>query len=57
MCYSRTLYTLDSQGWPLSGVHSMMMEKLAQSGEVVGVRPAPFNISTMYVQSCSVRSS
>jgi hypothetical protein len=31
----------------LSGVHSIMMEKLAQAGESAGVRPPPFTISTI----------
>ncbi len=32
---------------PLSGVHSIMMEKLAQSSEGGGARPSPFTISTI----------
>ncbi len=33
---------------PLSGIHSIMMEKLTQAGEVRGVaRPSPFTISTL----------
>jgi hypothetical protein len=46
--------------WPLSGVHSIIMEKLAQAGEEGGggARPPPFTISTItYVQICGVRSS
>jgi hypothetical protein len=36
--------------WPLSGVHSIKMEKLAQAGEVWGVHtpPPPFTISTYH---------
>ncbi len=33
--------------WPLSGVHSIMMEKSVQPGEGWGVRPSPFIISTI----------
>jgi hypothetical protein len=32
---------------PLSGVHSIMMEKLAQAGEGGGARPPPFTIFTI----------
>ncbi len=28
--------------WPLSGVHSIMMEKLAQAGVGMGFTPTPF---------------
>jgi hypothetical protein len=41
----------------LSGVHSIMMEKLAQAGEVGGCTPSPFQIIYHHVQSCSVRSN
>ncbi len=35
--------------WPLSGVHSIMMEmeKFAQAGEAGGARPAPVTLSTI----------
>jgi hypothetical protein len=29
--------------WPISGVHSIMMEKSAQAGEGGGCRPTPFH--------------
>jgi hypothetical protein len=41
----------------LSGVHSIMMEKLAQAGEGGGCTPNPFHYIFHHVQSCSVRSS
>ncbi len=45
--------------WPLSGLHSIMMEKLAQSvkGEGCTPLPTPFPYICHHVQSCSVRSS
>jgi hypothetical protein len=44
--------------WPLSGVHSITMEKSAQPGEGGGARQPPFTISTgHHGQSCGVRSS
>ncbi len=46
--------------WPLSGVHSIMMEKSAQLGEGGGGVPAdPLSLYSIYhhVQRCSVRSS
>jgi hypothetical protein len=42
---------------PFSGVHSIMMEKLAQAVEGGGARPPPFHYIYNHVQSCSVRSS
>ncbi len=33
--------------WPLSGVHSIMMEKIVQVGEGGGARSPPFSISTV----------
>jgi hypothetical protein len=33
--------------WPLVGVHSIMMEKLAQAGEDGGARPTSFTLSTI----------
>ncbi len=42
---------------PLSGVHSIMMEKLTQSGEGGGCTPTPFPYIYYHVQSCSERSS
>ncbi len=42
---------------PLSGVHFIMMEKLAQAGKGVGARPPPFHYICPHVQSCSGRSS
>jgi hypothetical protein len=43
---------------PLSGVHSIMMEKLAQAGEGGGCTPFPFHYIYHHVQlSCAVRSS
>ncbi len=46
--------------WPLSGVHSIMMEKSAQPGEDGVCTPVvpPFTLSTItYKVYCSVRSS
>ncbi len=43
--------------WPLSGAHSIMIEKLAQAGEVGGYTPTPFHYIYHHVKSCSVRSS
>ncbi len=40
----------------LSGVHSIMMEKLAQSGESGGCTPTLFYYIYHHVQSCGVRS-
>ncbi len=40
---------------PLSGVHSKMMEKLAQAGGSVGCTPTPFHYHPL--KSCGVRSS
>jgi hypothetical protein len=40
-----TEYT--QSAWPLSGVHSIMMEKLAQPGVGGGARPPAFTISTI----------
>jgi hypothetical protein len=42
---------------PLSDVHSIMMEKLAQACEGGGCTPTPFHYSYQLVQSCSERSS
>ncbi len=42
---------------PLSGVHSIMMEKIAQSDEGWGCTPIPFHHIYHHVQSCSVRFS
>jgi hypothetical protein len=42
-----TEYTQSGNGRPLSGVHSIMMEKLAQAGEDGGARPPPFTLSTI----------
>ncbi len=33
--------------WPLTGVHSFMMEKSAEPGEGRGARPPPFTLSTI----------
>jgi hypothetical protein len=61
--YSYTLYeehNLESTCesiWSLSGVHSIMMEKLAQTGEGGGCTPTPFHHIYHHVQSCNVRSS
>jgi hypothetical protein len=41
----------------LSGVHSIMMEKLAQPSEGGGWTPTPFHYIYHHVQSCGVRSS
>ncbi len=43
--------------WPLSGIHSIMMEKSSQPGDCHGCTPAPFHWIYLYVQSCCVRSS
>jgi hypothetical protein len=32
---------------PVSGVHSIMMEKLAQPGDGAGARPPPYTLSTI----------
>jgi len=53
---SRRSNALDSQ-WPLSGVHSIMMEKSAQPGVDGGCTPTLFHYIYHYVQSCSVLSS
>ena len=42
---------------PLSGVHSIMMEQLAQAGEDGECTPAHFQFIYHHIQSCSVRSS
>ncbi len=42
---------------PLSGVHSLLMEKLDQAGESRGYRPTPLHYSCHHVRSCSVCSS
>jgi hypothetical protein len=42
---------------PHFGVHSTMMENLAQPCEGGGARSPPFTISTITYKSCSVRSS
>jgi hypothetical protein len=39
---------------PLSGVHSIMMEKSAQPGEGGGAHPPPFHPIYHHEQSCSV---
>ncbi len=41
----------------LSGVHTVMMEKLAQAGEGGGCTPIPFHYIYHHIQSCSVSSS
>jgi hypothetical protein len=41
------VYAPPERQWPLSGVHSIMMEKLVQPGEGGGARPPPFTISTI----------
>ncbi len=43
--------------FPLFGVHSIMMEKLAQSGGGEGSTPAPFHCIYYHIQSCGARSS
>jgi hypothetical protein len=42
---------------PLSGVHSIMMEKIAKAGEGGECTPTPFHYIYHHVQSCSVLSS
>jgi hypothetical protein len=42
---------------PLSGVHSITIEKFAQAGEGGGCTPTTFHYSYHHVQSCSVRFS
>ncbi len=42
----KPLSTLEWQ-LPLSGVHSIMMEKLAQPGEGGGCTPTPYTLSTI----------
>ncbi len=39
--------------WPISGVHSIMMEKFSQAGEGGGCTPTPFHYIYHHVQSCS----
>ncbi len=39
---------------PFSGVHSIMMEKLAQAVEDGGARPPPFNYNYHHVQKVVV---
>ncbi len=41
---------------PLSGVHSIMMEKLAPPGEGEGCTSTPFHCIYHNIQSCGVRS-
>ncbi len=43
--------------WPISGVHSIMMEKNSLAGEGGGCTPTPFHSIYHHVQSCSVHSS
>ncbi len=50
-------YTQTAWQLPLSGVHSIMMEKLAQPVEVGWCTPTPFHYFYHHVQSCGVRSS
>jgi hypothetical protein len=40
---------------PLSGVHSIMIQKLAQAGEGIGCTPTSFHYIFHHVQSCGVR--
>ncbi len=64
-CPSRELYMQVSHllrvhtEWqlPLHGVHSIMMEKLAQASVGRGCTPTPFHCIYHHIQSCSVRSS
>ncbi len=44
--FCTTEYTQSGNG-PISGVHSIMMEKLTQAGQGGGCRPYPFTISTI----------
>ena len=39
---------------PLSGVHSIMVENLAQPGKGGGCTPFPFHCIYHHIQSCSV---
>ncbi len=41
--------------WPISGVHSLMMEKSALADENGGCTPTPFHSSYHHVQSCSIQ--
>jgi hypothetical protein len=52
----RTEFT-QSGNCRFSGVHSIMMEKLAQASEGEGCTPTPFHYIYHQVQSCSVHSS
>jgi len=54
ICVISTEYTEWQR--PLSGVHSIMMEKLAQLGKVGGCTPTPFQPIYNHVQSCSVHT-
>jgi hypothetical protein len=42
---------------PLSGVHSILMEKLAHPNEGGGCMPTPFHYNYYHQQSCGLRSS
>jgi hypothetical protein len=50
-------HTTEYTDWklPLSGVHSIMMEKSAQAGEGAGCTPTTFHYIYHHVQSCGVR--
>ncbi len=43
--------------WPIAGVHSLMMEKLAKAGVDGRVHANPFHYIYHYIQSYGVRSS
>ncbi len=54
-CVCHTVHT--EWQWPLSGVHSIMMEKSAQPGECGECTAIPFHYIYHCIQSFSVRSS
>ncbi len=53
----RTQSAHKERQWPLSGVHSIMMEKSAQPWWGWGVQPTHFHYNYHHGQSCSVSSS
>jgi hypothetical protein len=58
-CCSCGGWTTEYTDWlrPLSGEHSIMMEKLSQTGEGEGCTPTHFHAIYHQVQSCGVRAS
>ncbi len=54
VCFSHRVHRV---AMPLSGVHSIMMEKSSQAGEGGECTPSPFHFIYHHKQSCGVRSS